>query len=105
MNSTLVPLVDHLPERLGGPIGEADAAVRFGLADILRLRRAMDAVAVAEIDPGIADRIVGAGSDGERLLRLRALELELRTVGVGVILRDRANGQRAAGRRPLLAAD
>ena len=33
----------------------------------------MDAVAVAEIDPGVADRIIGAGRDGEGLRRLHAV--------------------------------
>ena len=47
----------------GIPVGETNAAVRLGLADVLRLRGAVDAVAIAEIDPHAADRIVGAGGD------------------------------------------
>src|SRR5262245_5924899 len=101
----LGPLVDHLRERLRIPVGEADAAVGFGLADALRLRGAVDAVAVAKIDAGVADGIVGTGRDGEGLLRLHPLELELRAVVVGGILRHRANLPRAVGRGMLLAAD
>src|SRR5262245_21755405 len=72
----------HLPQRLRVPVGEAHAAVRFGLADVLRLRGAVDAEAVAEIDPGVADRIVGAGGDVEGLFRLHSFELWL---GWGVV--------------------
>src|SRR5262245_5265851 len=72
----------HLPQRLRVPIGEAHAAVRFGLADVLRLRGAVDAEAIAEVDPGVADRIVGAGGDVEGLFRLHSFELWL---GWGVV--------------------
>src|SRR5215469_8040213 len=86
----LDPLVNHLAQRL---------------ADVPRLRSAMDAVAVAEIDPGVADRILGAGRDGEGLLRPHAFEVELGAVGVSGIFIDRANGPRPARGGPLLAAD
>src|SRR5271166_5055638 len=79
--------------------------MRFGLADILRLRGAMDAVAVAEIDPRVANRVVGTRGDGERLLRLHSLEFELGRVMVGGILHDGTNGQRTTGSRPLRATD
>src|SRR4029077_3091810 len=95
----------HFRQLLRVPIGEAHAAVRFGFADPLRRRRAVDAVTVAEIDPGRADRILGAGRDGEGLFRLDALELELRAVVIGGVLRHRTNAPLAAGRRPFLAAD
>src|SRR5271166_2875580 len=72
----LGPLVDHLRQRSRVPIGEADASVRVGLVDILRRRGAMDAVVIAEIDPGGANRIVGTGSDGERLVCLHPSEME-----------------------------
>src|SRR5262249_27257939 len=98
------PFVDHFSQRLSVPIGQADASVRLGLADLRRVRGAVDAVAVAEIDPHAAHRIFGAGGDGEGLLRLHALELELGRVMVGRILHDRTNGQRTAGGGPLLAA-
>src|SRR6516162_6238528 len=101
----LDPLVNHLAQRLGVPIRETHAAVRLGLADVPRLRTAMDAVAVAEIDPGVADRILGAWRDGEGLLRLHALEVELGAVSVSGIFIDRANGPRPARSGPLLAAD
>jgi len=52
-------LLHHLGERPSVPIGEADATVRFRPADVLRVRRAVDPVAIAEIDPGIANRILG----------------------------------------------
>jgi len=57
MNSTLIPLWTILPNALASPIRETHATVRLGRADVPRLRSAMDAVAVAEIDPGVADRI------------------------------------------------
>src|SRR5262249_17779096 len=98
-------LVNHLGERLGIPIGEAHAAVRFRLADVLRVWRAVDAVVIAEIDPGTANRIFGTSRDGERLFRLHPLELELWAVVIGGILGDRANGAGPAGSGPLLAAD
>src|SRR6266478_3931703 len=98
-------LVDQFRQGLSVPIGEADASVRLGLADVLRLRGAVDAVAVAEIDPGTANRIVGTGGDGEGLFRLHALEVELGRVVIGRVLDDGTNGQRTAGSGPLLAAD
>jgi hypothetical protein len=49
----------HLGERPSVPIGEADATVRFRLADVLRVWRAMDPVAIAEIDPGTATGFLG----------------------------------------------
>src|ERR1700710_483548 len=46
------------------PVGEADAAMGGGLADRLRLRRAVDSVVLLrEVDPHQADGIVGAGGD------------------------------------------
>ena len=65
----------HFRQLLRVPICEAHAAVRFGLADPLRRRRAVDAVTVAEIYPRRADRILGAGRDGEGLLDLTPLNL------------------------------
>jgi hypothetical protein len=59
----LGPPVDLLRQRLRVPVGEVDAAVRLGLADALRVRSAVDAVAVAETDPRAADRIHTGGND------------------------------------------
>src|SRR5262249_16057118 len=98
-------LVDHLAQRLGVPIRETHAAVRLGLADVRRLRRALGAVAGAQVGPGVSPRVVGARSDGEGLLRLDALAVEVGAVGVSGIFIDRANGPRPARSGPLLAAD
>src|SRR5215471_18763028 len=98
-------LANHFRQGLSVPIGKADASVRLGLADMRRVRGAVDAVAVAEIDPGIADRIVGTGCDVKGLFRLHALEVELGRVVIGRILHDGTNGQRAARGGPLLATD
>src|SRR5437868_754685 len=55
---------NEFQEILGIPIGEAKAAVRFGAANLLRIRRAMNAVAgFVEPDPGDADGIIRAGRD------------------------------------------
>src|SRR5262249_60458395 len=95
-------LLHHLGERPSVPIGEADATVRFRLADVLRVWRAVDPVAIAEIDPGTANRIFGTGGDGEGVLRLHPLKLELRVVVVGGVLGDRIDGASTARSRPIL---
>jgi len=53
------PAMHHACEIERIPIGEPDATMRFGLADLLRRWRAMDAVARrGQIDPDDADRIL-----------------------------------------------
>src|SRR5713226_390885 len=74
------------------PVRQPDAAVGVGLADPLRIRRAVDAIAVlGEIDPDHADRIVRAGRDGELALGVDALELEFGIVMVGGVMGDPAD--------------
>src|SRR5690348_4142733 len=69
------PFRDAGGDPFGIPIGQAHAAVRLSLGDILRRRGAMDAVAVAgQIDPDRADRIVRPGPDREWLAGMNALE-------------------------------
>jgi hypothetical protein len=78
-------LADHMREFGRVPVGEADAAVRLGLADRLRMRRAVDAVGcLCEVDPHGADRIVGPLRDLDLLLGLDALEGEFRIIGIGI---------------------
>ena len=53
---------DKFKQQLGVPIGEAEAAVRFGAAHVLGARGAVDAVAGAvEADPHGADGVVRTG--------------------------------------------
>ena len=55
----------HLEEVLGIPICEAEAAVGFSPANLLRLGSAVDSIAgAAQADPGGADGIVRARRDG-----------------------------------------
>ena len=62
---------DELEEEFGVPIGEAEAAVGFGAADVLGTGCAVDAVAGAvEADPDGADGIVGAGLEGQLAVEL-----------------------------------
>ena len=69
------PAMNHGGKVERVPIGEADAAVRFGLADFFRRRRAMYAVGWRrEIDPHQADRILRPRLDGKFVLGLDALE-------------------------------
>src|SRR5215472_9298356 len=83
------PTVHHAREIERVPIGEPDAAMRFGLADLLRRRRAMYAVARrAQIDPDDADWILRPRSDCKFVLGLHAFEAETRVVTVGRIVRD-----------------
>src|SRR5581483_2650356 len=63
------------------PVGEADAAVRLGLADLARVGRAVNAVGGrSEIDPDEADRIVWARFDDQWFFGFHALPGELRIV-------------------------
>jgi hypothetical protein len=85
----LGPLMDHLRERLRIPVGEADAAVGFGLADALRLGGAVDAVAVAKIDPGVADGIVGTGIKAaieKAVMQRGSYPLARQSMGLSVML-------------------
>jgi hypothetical protein len=55
-------LSDQLCQRKRVPVRQAYAAVRFGLADLVRLRSAVDPVARGrQRDPDEANRVVGAG--------------------------------------------
>ena len=82
------------------PIGEPNAAMRFGLADLFRRRRAMDAVARrAQIDPDDADWILRTRSDRKLVLGLHAFEGETRVVMIGRVVRDALDLELAARRR------
>src|SRR3954452_4857170 len=60
-------------EVAGIPVREADADVRLGLADLLGLGRAVDAVGGdRQVDPDEADRIVRSRVDRELQLPLHA---------------------------------
>src|SRR5216684_162948 len=88
------------------PIRQPDTAVRVGLADPLRIRRAVDAVAVlGEIDPDQSHGVVRAGRDRELAFGMDALELEFGTVMVGGVVGDPTDLESAARRRLFLAAD
>src|SRR5260370_10633965 len=88
------------------PVRQPDAAVRVGLADPLRIRRAVDAVAVlGEIDPDQSHGIVRAGRDRELAFGMDALELEFGIVMVGGVVGDPTDLVSDARRRLFLAAD
>ena len=56
----------HLEEMFGVPVREAEAAMRFGAADLLRLRRAVNAVArTTQANPRCADGVIRTGGDVE----------------------------------------
>ena len=56
---------------IGVPVGEAEAAVGFGAADLFGLGSAVNAVAgTIEADPGGADGVIRAGWDGEFVIDL-----------------------------------
>ena len=93
---------DELEEVFGVPVGEAEAAVRFGAAHIFRLRRAVDAVArLVEAEPHRAHRIVRAGLKDEfasKFLGLGGLRKYRRVEGVVRIRRERGDVQLFAER-------
>src|SRR6202521_5459661 len=79
-------LADHMREFGRVPVGEADAAVRLGLADRFRMRRAVDAIGgLGEVDPHGADRILRPLRYLNLLLGFDALEGEFRIIGIGGI--------------------
>jgi hypothetical protein len=79
---------DYLGNRGGAPVGQADAAVGFGLADRGRDRGAVNAVVrLGQVDPGHAHRVVGAGGNLDLLVaRLRIPEQ------LGIVVVDRVGG-------------
>jgi hypothetical protein len=81
-----------LSKRARISISEANAPVRFSLADTMWLRGSVDAISVSEIDPRSADRIVWARGNVERLPRLHSLELQAGSVMVRGIFLDETNG-------------
>src|SRR6266571_4878355 len=88
------------------PVGQADAAVRLGLADLRRIRRAVDAVArLRQVDPHDADRVVGPRPDRKGPVGLDLLEAESGVVAVGRLLDHLAHAVAPARRRLLIAAD
>ena len=75
-NTTGVPFLMLAPKRLDVPIGQPNATVGFGLADLGRMRRAMDAVSLrGEPDPVRSRRVVRPGLDRERLFDFTPLNL------------------------------
>src|SRR3954447_3842115 len=77
-------LLHRSAEPLDIPVGQADAAMGVAFADARRIAGAVDAIArLRQSDPHHADRIVGAGPDGERPRRFDALEFVFRIVAVG----------------------
>ena len=79
--------------------------MRLRLADLVGIRRAVNPVTFCrEADPHRTDRVVRTGRDFHNMLRLLPLEPVLRVVGVIRVVRDRAYGEFAAGRRLFGAA-
>jgi hypothetical protein len=57
----------------GIPIGQPNAAMRPGFADLFRVAGSMNSVGrLVQIDPDQADRVVGTGCDGEVSIGLYA---------------------------------
>src|SRR6266568_8515865 len=82
------PAVHHACKVKRVPIGEADATVRFSLADFFRRGRAVDAVTRhREIDPDQADRILRPRLDGKFVLSFDALEAKAWVVVIGRVMR------------------
>src|SRR5438445_228265 len=78
----------------------------FGLADLRRLRRAMDAVGrFVQGDPYRTDWAVRAWRNGEYLVVLALLEIDVGVVGVVRIERDARHRVNAGGRRRVGRAD
>src|SRR5262249_8465406 len=100
------PAMHHAGQIERVPIGKSNAAMRFGLADLLRRRRAMNAIARrAQIDPDDADRILRSRSDRKFVLGLHAFETEPRVVAIGRVVGDALDLELSAWRRLFGAAD
>ncbi|KAG7666532.1 hypothetical protein KSW81_003251, partial [Nannochloris sp. 'desiccata'] len=98
--------LDHLRQFLRVPVGQADAAVRFGLADLGRVRRAMDPVGrLRQRDPDRAHRPVRPGRNPQDARVVALLEVDLGIVGIFGIGRDPLHRMRAGGRRRRCGAD
>ena len=80
--------MDSVHQFGGIPIGEAEAAMRFGVADGFGGGGAMDAIAgTVEADPGDTNRIVGAGRDAQALADGGGFGIIGEQVGIKGILR------------------
>src|SRR5215831_385753 len=76
----------------GIPIGEPDAAMGLGLADLFGSGRPVNAVTcLGQIDPDQPYGIVGTGRDGELSISPHTFELELRIVVIGGVLDNPAH--------------
>ena len=89
--------MDGVDETQGVPVGQAEAAVGFGLGDVFGGWGAVDAVAgQVEADPRDADGVVGAGRDAEAFADGRGggvVGVEGRVEGVVGVLRPDADVQ------------
>src|SRR5260370_15259253 len=98
-------LANPLGKVKGIPIGEPDAAMRPGFADLFRVARSMNSVGrLVQIDPDQADRVVWTGRDCELSIRSHAFALELPVLVIGGVLDNPDNVVSAAWCRLLAAA-
>ena len=98
--------LDQLGQLRGVPVGQPHAAMAFGLADLGGVGRAVDAVGrLRQRDPDRADRAVGARRDGQDLVVVALLEVEVRIVGVFRIEGDAGDLVGAGRRRRVGRAD
>ena len=96
----------QLGQLCGIPIGQPHAAMAFGLADLRRIGRAVDAVGrLRQRDPDRADRTVGARRNGQDLVVVALLEVDVRIVGVVRIEGDAGDLVGARRRRRVGRAD
>src|ERR1700751_2165526 len=78
--------VDPAGEIEGVPIGQTNAAVRVGFANLSRFRRSMNTVAVfAQIDPNNPGGIVWAGTNGHLMPNFHSGKMKTRIIVIGWI--------------------
>lgn len=100
------PRARHAGEVDRVPVGQSDAAMRFGLADGLWRGRAVYAVGQGgEVDPDEADGVVRSRSDGELAFGLDLFPREPRIVNIGGVPVDPSHLEDPAWRRFFLAAN
>src|SRR5690606_40037244 len=88
------------------PVGKAHAAMAMGLADLRRVRRAVHAIGgFVQSDPYSADVTVRTGRNGQYLVIVALLEVDLWVVRIVPFEGDARHGMCAAGRRRVARTD